>query len=206
MNRRELILLLGVAITAPWTLRAQQKPMPVLGYLNATSPGPFPPYVVPFHEGLSFPGCAICLPTASITAPICAGFWPNLANGQSRSSRAPPGLLAFNSCRADGLSSEPSPGSTDWQRTSRPQYSFKHALVQDAAHGSLLRSNRQQLHAQIAQALETLFPDLMDNRAPASAKRRWWRSRRGLASSSNRSRLGRRRSSTQLLRRSCGAS
>ena len=35
---------------------------------------------------------------------------------------APPGLLAFNSCRADGLSSEPSPGSietADWQRTSR---------------------------------------------------------------------------------------
>src|SRR5262249_21646724 len=32
-------------------------------------------------------------------------------------------------------------------------YSFKHALVQDAAHGSLLRSTRQQLHAQIAQAI-----------------------------------------------------
>jgi len=33
-------------------------------------------------------------------------------------------------------------------------YSFKHALVQDAAHGSLLRSTRQRLHAQIAEALE----------------------------------------------------
>jgi len=41
-------------------------------------------------------------------------------------------------------------------------YSFKHALVQDAAHGSLLRSTRQQLHAQIAQALETLSPELME--------------------------------------------
>src|SRR5215471_12418306 len=71
-----------------------------------------------------FPGCAICLPTASITAPTCARPLPNLATGQSRSSRAPPGLLAFTSCRADGLSSEPSPGSietADWQRTSRPQ-------------------------------------------------------------------------------------
>src|SRR5215469_12122932 len=71
-----------------------------------------------------FPGCAICLPTASITAPICAGPLPNLATGQSRSSRAPPGLLAFTSSRADGLSSEPSPGSietADWQKTSRPQ-------------------------------------------------------------------------------------
>ena len=41
--------------------------------------------------------------------------------------------------------------------------SFKHALVQDAAHGSLLRSSRQQLHAQIAEALETHSPELMDS-------------------------------------------
>jgi predicted ATPase len=41
-------------------------------------------------------------------------------------------------------------------------YAFKHALVQDAAHSSLLRSTRQQLHAQIAEALETEFPELMD--------------------------------------------
>jgi class 3 adenylate cyclase/predicted ATPase len=41
-------------------------------------------------------------------------------------------------------------------------YTFKHALVQDAAHESLLRSTRQQLHAQIADALETHFPELMD--------------------------------------------
>src|SRR5262249_7979311 len=34
-------------------------------------------------------------------------------------------------------------------------YSFKHALVQDAAHGSLLRNVRHQLHAHIAEALET---------------------------------------------------
>src|SRR5438105_796551 len=41
-------------------------------------------------------------------------------------------------------------------------YSFKHALVQDAAHSSLLRSSRQQLHAQIAEVLEAHFPELMD--------------------------------------------
>jgi predicted ATPase len=41
-------------------------------------------------------------------------------------------------------------------------YSFKHALVQDAAHASLLRSSRQQLHAQIADAIETHTPELMD--------------------------------------------
>jgi class 3 adenylate cyclase/tetratricopeptide (TPR) repeat protein len=42
-------------------------------------------------------------------------------------------------------------------------YSFKHALVQDAAHSSLLRGTRQQLHAQIAEALETHFPELIDS-------------------------------------------
>jgi class 3 adenylate cyclase/predicted ATPase len=51
-----------------------------------------------------------------------------------------------------------------FQRGTPPNavYSFKHALVQDAAHASLLRSARQQLHAQIAAALETRSPELMD--------------------------------------------
>jgi class 3 adenylate cyclase/predicted ATPase len=38
-------------------------------------------------------------------------------------------------------------------------YSFKHALVQDAAYQSLLKSRRQQLHAQIAEAMETRLPE-----------------------------------------------
>jgi predicted ATPase len=42
-------------------------------------------------------------------------------------------------------------------------YTFKHALVRDAAHDSLLRSSRQQLHAQIAEALENHNPELMDS-------------------------------------------
>jgi predicted ATPase/class 3 adenylate cyclase len=52
-----------------------------------------------------------------------------------------------------------------FQRGTPPDavYSFKHALVQDAAHGSLLRSSRQQLHAQIAEALEAGSPEVMDS-------------------------------------------
>jgi predicted ATPase len=38
-------------------------------------------------------------------------------------------------------------------------YTFKHALVQDAAYNSLLKSKRLHLHAQIAQALETASRD-----------------------------------------------
>jgi predicted ATPase len=39
------------------------------------------------------------------------------------------------------------------------EYTFKHALVQDAAYSTLLRAPRQKLHARIAERLEQLFPD-----------------------------------------------
>ncbi len=41
------------------------------------------------------------------------------------------------------------------------EYSFKHALVQDAAYSTLLRSRRQQLHARIAATLEGRFPEVV---------------------------------------------
>ena len=47
-------------------------------------------------------------------------------------------------------------------RRGRPpdaEYTFKHALVQDAAYETLLRSRRQQLHARIATVLEAYFPE-----------------------------------------------
>jgi class 3 adenylate cyclase len=40
------------------------------------------------------------------------------------------------------------------------EYTFKHALVQDAAYGTLLRSRRQQLHARVATTLESQFPEI----------------------------------------------
>jgi len=44
-------------------------------------------------------------------------------------------------------------------RQPRAKYIFKHALVQDAAYASLLKSTRQQVHQQVAQMLEARFPD-----------------------------------------------
>src|SRR5262245_62717791 len=38
------------------------------------------------------------------------------------------------------------------------RYFFKHALIQDTAYQSLLKSTRQQYHQQIAQMLEDRFP------------------------------------------------
>ena len=42
----------------------------------------------------------------------------------------------------------------------RADYTFKHALVQETAYESLLRTRRQDLHKRIAQALGDLFPDV----------------------------------------------
>ena len=39
-------------------------------------------------------------------------------------------------------------------------YTFKHALVQDAAYDSLLKSRRQDLHGKIARVIEQRFPQI----------------------------------------------
>ncbi len=39
-------------------------------------------------------------------------------------------------------------------------YTFKHALVQDAPHGTLLRAERKRLHGRIVEVLEQQFPDV----------------------------------------------
>jgi class 3 adenylate cyclase/predicted ATPase len=49
-------------------------------------------------------------------------------------------------------------------------YLFKHALVQDAAYGTLLREPRRALHARIAEALETQFHDVAENQPELLAR------------------------------------
>jgi predicted ATPase len=46
-------------------------------------------------------------------------------------------------------------------RPPRARYTFKHALIQDAAYASLLRSTRQRVHQQVAQLLEARFPEIV---------------------------------------------
>ena len=50
------MLLLAGAMGAPSAIRAQQKAMPVIGYLDGTSPGPGAPLVAAFRQGLGETG------------------------------------------------------------------------------------------------------------------------------------------------------
>jgi len=56
MRRRELMMLLGGAVTAAPALRAEQKAMPVIGFLSAFSPGPAAPFAAGVRRGLSETG------------------------------------------------------------------------------------------------------------------------------------------------------
>ena len=48
-------------------------------------------------------------------------------------------------------------------RPPRAKYVFKHALVQDAAYQSLLKRKRQYYHGQVAELLESRFPEIVQN-------------------------------------------
>ena len=56
MIRRDVIIFLGGGVIAPRVLRAQQKAMPVIGYLASGSPGLSAPGVTAFRQGLSETG------------------------------------------------------------------------------------------------------------------------------------------------------
>jgi class 3 adenylate cyclase/predicted ATPase len=49
-------------------------------------------------------------------------------------------------------------------------YLFKHALVQDAAYGTLLREPRRALHARIAETLESQFPEIAESQPELLAR------------------------------------
>src|SRR4051812_11104752 len=56
MRRRDVLAAIGAAAASPLTARAQQKPMPVIGFLGSALSGPYGPYVAAFRQGLSETG------------------------------------------------------------------------------------------------------------------------------------------------------
>ncbi|HEX9012503.1 MAG TPA: hypothetical protein VF813_03265, partial [Anaerolineaceae bacterium] len=53
------------------------------------------------------------------------------------------------------------------------EYLFRHALVQEAAYDSLLKSERRDLHRAAGEALESLYPDRSGELAPRLAEHFW---------------------------------
>jgi tetratricopeptide (TPR) repeat protein len=49
-----------------------------------------------------------------------------------------------------------------WEDASEPGYQFRHALIQEAAYQSLVRSTRRRYHGRIAQALTARFPEVSE--------------------------------------------
>ena len=85
------MLLLGGALTAARTLRAQQKAVPVIGFLNSGSSGSFGPSLAAFQQGLSETGyvegqnVAIEFRFAEGRSMICCPHWPPiLSSARSR--------------------------------------------------------------------------------------------------------------------------
>jgi predicted ATPase len=55
-------------------------------------------------------------------------------------------------------------------RPPRATYRFKHALIQDAAYASLLKSTRQRLHQQMVQLCEARFPEVVETQPEVVAR------------------------------------
>jgi len=53
-------------------------------------------------------------------------------------------------------------------------YVFRHVLVSDAIYGTLLKSRRSELHGQIGDAIEALWPDQLDKQAELLARHYTW--------------------------------
>jgi predicted ATPase len=84
---------------------------------------------------------------------------PRIGSGQSPSSPSRPRFSRHRLSRVWGAPAVVR-GDAELQQGTPPDavYTFKHALVQDAAHDSLLKARRQQLHGKTARAIEERLP------------------------------------------------
>ena len=85
------------------------------------------------------------------------------ALGRSFSHELISAVAAMPQQQVDGALAQLVGAELVFQRGTPPdaEYTFKHALVQDAAYSTLLRGRRQQIHARIATTLESQFPEIV---------------------------------------------
>lgn len=85
------------------------------------------------------------------------------ALGRSFSHELISAVAAMPQQKVDGALAQLVSAELVFQRGTPPdaEYTFKHALVQDAAYSTMLRGRRQQIHARIATTLESQFPEIV---------------------------------------------
>jgi len=85
------------------------------------------------------------------------------ALGRSFSHELISAVAAMPRQKVDGALAQLVSAELVFQRGTPPdaEYTFKHALVQDAAYSTMLRGRRQQIHARIATTLESQFPEIV---------------------------------------------
>ncbi|MGY8704923.1 AAA family ATPase [Bradyrhizobium sp. 18BD] len=85
------------------------------------------------------------------------------ALGRSFSHELISAVAAMPQQQVDGALAQLVHAELVFQRGTPPdaEYTFKHALVQDAAYSTLLRGRRQQIHARVATTLESDFPEIV---------------------------------------------
>ena len=71
LQRRAFTALLGGAAMLPFTSRAQQPAMPLIGFLNGASPDGYAPYVAAFLRGLKENGLIASL-KITLKSPRCS--------------------------------------------------------------------------------------------------------------------------------------
>jgi predicted ATPase len=123
-----------------------------------TLAGPLPPLAIPTSLQASLLARLDRLAPAREVAQIAAALGRHFSHDLI-SAVAPMPRPQLDDALAQLVSTE-----LIFQRGTPPaaEYIFKHALVQDAAYSTLLRSRRQQLHARITATLEDQFPEIVE--------------------------------------------
>ena len=115
---------------------------------------PNPLRILPLLQLRPSPGSASGCPRAQIGAAIGREFSHTLLVAVARKPEAET-ASALDRLVASGLVIRQG-------MPPQPRYAFKHALVRDAAYGTLLRGRRKELHGNIAQGLECGFPEIVE--------------------------------------------
>lgn len=120
--------------------------------------GPLPPLAIPstLHDSL--------MARLDRLAPVKEVAQTGACVGRAFQYRLLAAVTGYDAARLDDILRQLESSELVFRSGVPPEatYTFKHALVQDAAYQSLLKSRRQRIHARIASTLESQFPESVE--------------------------------------------